>query len=182
MKAVIGAIALVAVLALAVAGCGRSGDDESVAKLGTTSSSEGAASETETGGEPMLAYSECMRENGIADFPEPVEGQLKIEAGPGSDLNPQSPAFQKAEEACRSLAPTQEVSPEQEEELSASALAYAECMRENGVPDFPDPEVSGGGVKMGIPRGVNPQSPAFKKAEEACRELMVGPGGPGGGQ
>jgi hypothetical protein len=56
-------------------------------------------------------------------------------------------------------------------------------MRENGVPDFPDPEVSGGGVKMGIPRGVNPQSPAFKKAEEACRELMIGgPGGPGGGQ
>jgi len=113
-------------------------------------------------------------------LPEPVEGRLKIEAGPGSDLNPESPAFQKAEEACRSLAPTQEAGPGEEEELSANSLAYAECMRENGISDFPDPEVSGGRVKLAIPRGVDPESPAFQKAEEACHELMIG--GPGAGQ
>jgi hypothetical protein len=135
MKALIGVLTLVAVLALAVAGCGRSGDDESVAKLGTTGSSEGAASEAETGGEgeegggeePMLAYSECMRENGIADFPEPVEGQLKIEAGPGSDLNPESPAFQKAEEACRSLAPSRKKNCRRARSPTANACAKTGC-------------------------------------------------------
>jgi hypothetical protein len=197
MKALIGVLALVVVLALAVAGCGSSGGDDSVAELGTTSASESAAPEaegaspeeggeageaTEGGGEDTaLEYTECMRENGIADFPEPVEGQIRIHAGPGSDLNPGSPAFQKAEEACRSLAPAHEADPGQEDELSESALAYSACMRENGVPDFPDPQVSGGKVQLGIPRGVDPNSAAFKGAEEACRELMLGgPGGPGG--
>jgi len=73
-----------------VAGCGSSGGDESVAKVESTNSSEAAAPEDEAGGEgggeePALAYTECMRENGISDFPEPVEGRFKIQAGPGSE-------------------------------------------------------------------------------------------------
>ena len=198
MKALIELPVLAVALALALAACGGSGGGtEGVAHLESTASSEaeaGAATEeggTEVGGgeaagegeeeggteDKALAFSECMRSHGISDFPEPVEGRIQLKAGPGSDLNPESPAFQKATEACRAFAPSQEPSAGQEEELRTSALEFAECMRSHGVPNFPDPEVSGGGVKMAVPKGVDPESPTFEKANEACRDLMVGPGG-----
>lgn len=217
MKAWTGLPVLAVVLALAVAGCGGSGgENEGVAHLESTSSSEAGAAESgggaeaegatgagsseasagatggESGGgeadagggneEKAAEFSECMRENGIADFPEPVEGRIQLQTHPGSDLNPESPAFQKAEKACRALAPSMEASAGQEEAMQASSLEYAECMRSHGVANFPDPEVSEGHVKMTVPRGVNPSSPTFAKAQEACHELMVGgPGGPGPG-
>jgi hypothetical protein len=37
-------------------------------------------------------------------------------------------------------------------------------MRSHGVPNFPDPGAS-------LPSGVNPQSPAFQAAQQACRQL-----------
>ena len=37
-----------------------------------------------------------------------------------------------------------------DEDLEEQGLAFAQCMRENGVPDFPDPQVNGdGGMIMG---------------------------------
>lgn len=52
-----------------------------------------------------LAYSACMRTNGIKDFPDPTFSggaiQLRIGGRPGSDLDPSSPLFQKAQAACR---------------------------------------------------------------------------------
>src|SRR5262245_59487449 len=41
-------------------------------------------------------------------------------------------------------------------------LAYARCMRENGMPDFPDPEPGGG---LALPEGVDPNSKEFKEVE-----------------
>lgn len=46
------------------------------------------------------------------------------------------------------------------------ALAYAECMRANGMPDYPDPELQDGGVRVKVPRG----TPELEKAKEACRD------------
>lgn len=191
MKALTGGAALALIAVLALAGCGGSGGGESVAHLESTSTPEvgGEAGGLESGtGEPgeeggtedkALAYTECMRSHGLSDFPEPVEGRIQMQAGPGSDLNPESPTFQKAEEACRALAPSMEPNSDQEAELQSSALEFAECMRANGVLNFPDPEVSEGRLKMMIPKGADPEAPAFEEAQEACRELMVGgPGGP----
>jgi hypothetical protein len=49
------------------------------------------------------------------------------------------------------------------------ALAYAKCMRANGVPNFPDPQRKDGGVEMSSPRKT--WTPADgKKALEACRD------------
>lgn len=53
----------------------------------------------------MLAFSVCMRANGIKDFPDPTNGGLQLQGGPGSDLNPSDPAFQKAQQACQSKLP-----------------------------------------------------------------------------
>jgi hypothetical protein len=54
-------------------------------------------------------------------------------------------------------------------------LAFSECMRSHGVPNFPDPS-SGGGIHLGS--GMNPLSPAFKSAQASCKKLLPG-GGPG---
>jgi hypothetical protein len=63
----------------------------------------------------------------------------------------------------------------------AAALAFSKCMRSHGVPNFPDPKVSGHRIQIsGSSSGVNPQSPAFKSAQQSCNHLLPG-GGPGSG-
>jgi hypothetical protein len=57
-----------------------------------------------------LKYSQCMRSHGIADFPDPqVSGggdRISIRlGGKGSDLNPQDPQFQAAQQACQAYTP-----------------------------------------------------------------------------
>jgi hypothetical protein len=57
----------------------------------------------------------------------------------------------------------------------ADPVAFARCMRANGLPDFPDPDtggsvkVGGGGGKGG---GIDPSSPEFKSANEKCKQYM----------
>jgi len=61
-------------------------------------------------------------------------------------------------------------------------LAYAQCMRSHGVPNFPDPNSHGGfdlssQVVNGVVQGVDQTSPQFISANKACQKLL-----PGGGQ
>ena len=118
-----------------------------------------------------------MRENGI-DVPDPGNGPQRIRVT-GS---PQ--AMQKAEEACHSLreaadAARPDLTPEQESEMRDQALAFARCLRGHGI-DVPDPEVSGGRITMKAERGAgrrnaNPESPAFRRAQEACEQVAPKP-------
>jgi hypothetical protein len=49
----------------------------------------------------LLKFSECMRANGIADFPDPANGTLVLNMrGANSDLSPTNPAFQNAAKLC----------------------------------------------------------------------------------
>ncbi|GIM89213.1 hypothetical protein [Paractinoplanes toevensis] len=50
------------------------------------------------------------------------------------------------------------------------SLAYADCMRSSGVPNFPDPVGNGNGVEVSVPKGVDEADLA--KAEEACRDKL----------
>lgn len=56
-----------------------------------------------------LAFSACMRSHGLPDFPDPTfrgnHISIAIRGGPGSDLDPRSPAFQAAQKACRGKLP-----------------------------------------------------------------------------
>jgi hypothetical protein len=45
-------------------------------------------------------FSECMRANGIPDFPDPSGGRFQLSSGPGSDLNRNNPIFQRAQQKC----------------------------------------------------------------------------------
>ena len=58
-------------------------------------------------------------------------------------------------------------------------LAYSQCMRTHGVPNFPDPTFQGGGVQVrfGPGSGINPQSPAFQNAARQCKGVFGGKGG-----
>jgi hypothetical protein len=62
--------------------------------------------------------------------------------------------------------------------LQQSAVAYARCMRSNGVPNFPDPS-PGGGFLFHASRGLI-SSPLFKAAQAKCQKLLPGGGLPGG--
>ncbi len=69
-------------------------------------------------------------------------------------------------------------SPESPASLEQAGVAYAKCMRANGVPNFPDPK-AGGDFLFHARAGMNPSSPAFKAAQAKCRHFM--PPGPGSG-
>ena len=87
----------------------------------------------------------------------------------------QAPEFQAAEKACKSLAPAAPT-PAQANDFMAQALKFSACMRQNGVPNFPDPKENGGRVAMTI-TGVNPNTLQFQKSMHACRSLLPA-GGP----
>ena len=155
--------ATAAALALTAAGCGGSGDSKS----GSSGSNANSTLEK------AVKYAQCMRENGVTDYPDPdKDGRFMIAAG-GPNQN--SPQFKKAHQACKSQEP-----PGIEEDPAARAheqtewLKVARCMRKNGVPNFPDPQDG----RLKVPRDrIDVNSPQFKKALTACRDA----GHPGGG-
>jgi hypothetical protein len=61
-----------------------------------------------------------------------------------------------------------------------AAIAYAKCMRTSGVPNFPDPNASGGFL-FHASAGMDRSSPLFKAAQAKCQKLMPGGGPPGPG-
>lgn len=65
--------------------------------------------------------------------------------------------------------------------LAGSALAFARCMRANGVPNFPDPVSGGLRFPAGPGNAADLSSPARKAAQAKCRKLLPGGGPPGPG-
>ena len=161
--------AALACLALVAAAC------SSAAKTGTGAGpAHGSARQSE------LAFSRCMRAHGISDFPDPSShGGIALNGGPGSDLNPSSPLYQAANNACKPLLPPQKaLSPAQQAAARAQALAYARCMRAHGISDFPDPNAQGGIALSPQPGGdLEPNNPRFQAANHACQHYQLGKGG-----
>jgi hypothetical protein len=108
-----------------------------------------APAETDTGDsttttrrEKAVKFSECMRDHGVSQFPDPdASGELTIDGVlNGSTLDSDSPAWKTAIATCKDLQPPGFTgkgrrSAEQQE----AALEFAQCIRDNGVKDFPDP-------------------------------------------
>jgi hypothetical protein len=177
------------VLGMLVAGCGGNSPMGGVASLGSHTATTSSAVSGDGGGEASpgsqaVAYAACMRSHGVANFPDPQishngnEVSVKIAVPAGASGG--NPKFGAAQQACRKLLPgggprnQPAVSPaEQTQYLKAAA-----CVRTHGVPNFPDPTFSGGGVHIEH-QGLNESSPAFKAAVRACESLI--PGGVRGG-
>jgi hypothetical protein len=189
-------------LSLVASGCGGS-RLPSVANVGTTTPSS-AATTTNTGsgaaggGRPSqtqlqqdsVKYSECMRANGVPDFPDPSPGGGGFTFKTGSGVDPSSPAFNAAQAKCRKLLPGGPPGPGSTTHPSAQWVSHmvkvAQCMRRHGIADFPDPRTSvpanpfpagsGGvvisdidGVIFVFPATLDTQSPAFTRAAAACQ-------------
>jgi hypothetical protein len=162
-------------LGLFAAACNKdNAADPTVARLsGSAASATSSASESAHGS--LLAYSRCMRSHGIKDFPDPSgNGDLGIQAGPGSDLNPKNPQVAAADRSCRPLLPNHGQPPPGAKQ---AALKYAQCMRSHGISDFPDPQADGR-LTIGGRSGsdLNPDNPQFKRADQACNKYMPGRG------
>jgi hypothetical protein len=160
------AVGLAAVALLAGA-CSSSSKGASVASTG---SGGGGAKPSSTPSANALAFSQCMRQHGIKNFPDPnSNGQIQItNTAPGMDPNSLKPA----QEACRHLLPAG--SGGQQGADNATALKYSQCMRQHGIKNFPDPNPGGG---FQIQGGVDPNSPQFQAAAKACAQYQ--PGGNG---
>jgi hypothetical protein len=157
-----------------------------IAACGSSSKNDPAsASKGARGYSQALAFSRCMREHGVSNFPDPTSsgGGVQLNIGGNSGVNPQSPAFQAAQNGCKHLLPgggpsSGPPSPQ----ARAHLLKVSECMRAHGITGFPDPTTTppspgapGYGVVMGrdgvflaIPNSINVQSPAFRQAAAAC--------------
>ncbi len=122
-----------------------------------------------------LAYAECMRKNGIAEFPDPdSNGGFEIKVERGSSLDRSNPQYQAAEEACESLKPDGP-GPGEDGGNREANLKYSQCMRENGIEEFPDPDSNGNLRITGGPDSeINQENPEFQAAQEACKELRAG--------
>jgi hypothetical protein len=127
------ALAIVAMVAVISAGCG--GTDSNT---GTGSS---GGNSTATTHEKAVKFAECMRANGVSAFPDPdATGALTIDAvANGSSVDTSSAAFEQALSACRDLQPPAFTGHQRSAQEQDAALKFAQCIRENGVKDFPDP-------------------------------------------
>jgi hypothetical protein len=164
------ALVLGAMVAL-IGGCG------STAPVGTGSSSSGT-----TNHEKAVKFAKCMRNNGVSAFPDPpASGELTIDGiANGSPLDPNTPAFKQAISACKDLEPAGFMGSKRSPQQGQAALKFAECIRENGVNDFPDPTPNGPLIDTNrVPSlaGKDPRSdPGLNAAMHKCRDFAAAAG------
>ena len=96
---------------------------------------------TAANAQKAVKFAECMRSNGVSEFPDPgASGKFTIDAvANGSSLDPSTPAFKQAISACKDLEPAGFMGSKRSPQQQQAALKFAQCIRENGVKDFPDP-------------------------------------------
>jgi hypothetical protein len=169
------ALALVALISVISAGCGSKAPSET-----GTGSSDG--DKTAANREQAVKFAECMRDNGVREFPDPdASGQLTIDGVlNGSSLDPSTAAWKQAVGACKELQPPGFTGHKRSAQQQEAALKFAQCIRENGVRDFPDPTPDGPLIDTGrIPSlaGKDPRSvPELNAAMQKCRDLAAAAG------
>ena len=174
-------LALVALITLAAC----AGQDQSLlpqSAASAASSSEQSAPEltTTTMEDALIAFAQCLREQGVdVEDPTPGEG-LKFA---GVDFDAMEAAQRKCGHLMDNVSGPDGARPrEMDEETKEKMLAVSACMRENGFPDFADPEFGTGGrisVKLeGKPGEGNPEQ--MMETMASCQQ-QVGIEGPHGG-
>lgn len=53
----------------------------------------------------------------------------------------------------------------------SKALAYSQCVRSHGVPNFPDPTISDGNIGLNLGNNAGVSQSALQAAENACQSL-----------
>jgi hypothetical protein len=152
-------------LALLAAGCGSSSSSSST----TTPSFRGFAT-------AAYKYAGCMRDHGLAGFPDPhvvdQPGRTMIMQSLPPGLEGTS-RFAAAKAACRGILPTPTnngaPSAAQQQARERDLLAFARCLRSHGLPNFPDPNSQGRLTRQMVSAaGIDLQAPVVLPAAKAC--------------
>ena len=168
-------VAGLGVVAVSLTACGGS-PSNGVAGLGSTTTTS-ASSAAQTPLAAALKYANCMRSNGVTNYPDPT-----ISGRPQSlnQIDPNSPAFLKAYAACRKDAPKGGIGPPAPTVAQLRfGLALAQCMHKHGFPQFPEPLATapdpnqteftlGQGMYFPTHGSIGVGSPAFTQAAKAC--------------
>jgi hypothetical protein len=153
-------VAAVAGMTLLTAACGSGGGSPGAA---------GAASPSATSmAQQALEYAQCMRQHGVKDYPDPTINGNSV----GFNVHLQGvshAAIQAAQQACQSLSP-QNFAPAGTDSPQniAQATKWAACIREHGVPDFPDP---GGNGSFNVSSTIDLQGAAYLAASKDCQSV-----------
>ena len=184
-KTLLPAAALAVGLLASACGGSSEGATNGIASAGDGSAAKSASDKAKVDPQQAgLDFARCMREHGV-DVPDPSAGEggmVMIGPGPGevqagTAISGPPAGFQEADKACRHFLEgligdgPGPLEPEEQDR----ALKFAKCMRDNGV-DMPDPDFSGGGVRITISGGPGsasgPDSETFKAAQKACGGLF----------
>ena len=185
-------VVVLASAALLLAGCGGS-SSQGVAHLSSSTSGSSAADGAGKSSTPessastqqkMVKFSQCMRHHGLSNFPDVIPDQglpIQHEANGSVAILVNSvpqpisgPALNKALGGCHQYAQNfmgNAVTGGTANDLQTAMVKTAACMRRYGVPNYPDPRFSAGGVTQGYDArdGVDPNSPIFQAAQKACQ-------------
>ncbi|MGH2885665.1 MAG: hypothetical protein ACRDPA_23690 [Solirubrobacteraceae bacterium] len=109
-----------------------------VAACGSTSNTSTNSAATDQ----ALEYVRCLRSHGVTNFPDPSPGGRLPNIPQGIDTA--APAFRSAQSTCARLMPGPSGPAGASENASQNArlLAVARCIRNHGLPNFPDPTAS----------------------------------------
>jgi hypothetical protein len=118
-----------ALVALIAAGCGSNAPSETGAATATST-----ASKKLTARDKAVKFAECIRAHGVADFPDP---DAKNDFQYGVSVTPA--VWKRATTACKDLQPPGTLSSKRTPKQQSAGLRFAQCVRDTGVKDFPDP-------------------------------------------
>lgn len=172
-----GSLAALAMVALIGVGC-SSGSAEN-GNTGTGSSTGSSRDENATTRDQAVTFAACMRENGVTEFPDPNgSGDQEFVEGIERAQDLSTTAWDKAIAACKDLQPPGLLGGKATPEEMRERLAFAQCMRDNGVEDFPDPTNDGplidtNRIPSAAGRGAR-SIPGFQAAMERCRDVLAG--------
>jgi hypothetical protein len=165
---ILAAVSAVAAFALLAAGCGGGGGSPVVANV--TSSTTAATTTTQNA---AVAFTRCMRSNGVPKFPDPPPIGSQVAKPTMQQLGVTESRFQEAAGACKHLVSNggsgSQQTAQQQRTRVADALSFARCMRSHGVNRFPDPTAQGDlSVEMVQAQGIDVHSAAVLRAVQAC--------------
>jgi hypothetical protein len=136
-------LAALATVALLGAGCSNgsaengntgTGTGSGSGAAGSASTTSSGADKTLTGHDKAVKFAECMRANGVPHFPDPdPKGDFNFGVDVSRDV------WLKAIDACKALKPPGALSSKRTPKQQVASLRFAQCVRDNGVKDFPDP-------------------------------------------
>jgi hypothetical protein len=122
-----------ALMALISAGCGSNAPSET-GTAGTAGSTASGADKNAADQGKAVKFAECIRNNGVSDFPDP-DAKGEFEYG----VSVSRAVWTKAVDACKDLQPPGSLSSKRSPQQQTASLRFAQCVREHGVKDFPDP-------------------------------------------